>query len=87
MKTWALQDAKARLSEVVRAAKKKPQRITQRGEEAAVVISPEEYRSLQKKSGKGKEKTFYEIWSSAPKVPEFEPMPRTSEPMRKVDFD
>lgn len=43
---WALQDAKARLSEVVRAAQKTPQKITLRGEEAAFVISPEDFRKL-----------------------------------------
>ena len=42
---WALQDAKARLSEVVRMAKTEgPQRITVHGREEAVVISVEEYR-------------------------------------------
>jgi antitoxin Phd len=42
---WALQDAKARFSEVVRKAKSEgPQRITLHGREEAVVISVEEYR-------------------------------------------
>ena len=51
MKHWALHDAKARLSELVRATGKEPQSITLRGEEAAVLISAAEYRRLQ---GKGK---------------------------------
>jgi len=51
MKHWALQDAKARFSELLRAAKKEPQSITLRGEEAAVLVSAAEYRRLQ---GKGK---------------------------------
>ncbi len=42
---WALQDAKARFSEVVRRAKTEgPQQITVHGREEVVVISVEEYR-------------------------------------------
>ena len=42
---WALQDAKARFSEVVRKAKTEgPQRITVHGREEVVIISVEEYR-------------------------------------------
>lgn len=45
---WALQDAKARLSEVVRKAKTEgPQRITVHGREAVVVVSVEEYRRVK----------------------------------------
>lgn len=44
MRQWALQDAKARLSEVVRlAADDAPQEITLRGEPAVVVLSRKEY--------------------------------------------
>ena len=44
---WKLEDAKAKLSEVVRlAATNGPQWVTIRGKEAAVVIAPEEYRQL-----------------------------------------
>lgn len=42
---WALQDAKARFSELVRKAKTEgPQRITVHGREEVVVVSVEEYR-------------------------------------------
>jgi prevent-host-death family protein len=42
---WALQDAKARFSEVVRRAKTEgPQRITIHGREEVVILSVEEYR-------------------------------------------
>jgi prevent-host-death family protein len=45
---WSLQDAKARLSEVVRKAKNEgPQHITVHGHEAVVVISLEEYRRIK----------------------------------------
>ena len=44
MREWALQDAKARLSELVRLAMEHaPQEITLRGEPAVVVVSREDY--------------------------------------------
>jgi len=49
MGMWQLQEAKARLSEVVRkAAKEGPQKITVHGEPAAVVISSKEYERLKR---------------------------------------
>jgi prevent-host-death family protein len=46
-KSWKLEDAKARLSEVVRlAATHGPQLVTIRGKEAAIILAPEEYRQL-----------------------------------------
>jgi prevent-host-death family protein len=45
---WALQDAKARFSEVVRKARSEgPQRITVHGREEVVVVSVEEYRRFK----------------------------------------
>ena len=49
MTRWQLQEAKARLSEVVNSARKAPQEITVRGEPAVVVVSVEEYGRLRKK--------------------------------------
>jgi prevent-host-death family protein len=46
---WQMQEAKAMLSAVIRAAAAEPQIITVRGEEAAVVLSMEEYRKLSPK--------------------------------------
>ena len=44
---WKLEDAKARFSELVRrAATSGPQLVTVRGHEAAIVLSPEQYRQL-----------------------------------------
>ena len=83
-KHWALQDAKARFSELVRASAKEPQHITVRGEPAAVRLSEDEYRRLR--GDPAPTKTFAEIWKSAPKVPEFELPPRKREKMRKIDF-
>ncbi len=44
---WKLEDAKARLSEVVRrAASEGPQLVTVRGKQAAIIVDPETYRQL-----------------------------------------
>ncbi len=52
MGTWQLQEAKARLSELIKkAVKEGPQRITVHGEPAAVVISNDEYERLKHPSG------------------------------------
>ena len=46
---WRLQDAKARLSEVVRDAQTKgPQRVTLHGRDAAVIMSAEDFDRTQK---------------------------------------
>ena len=47
MTAWKMETAKARLSEVVRQAQAQgPQRITIRGEAAAVVLSQDDYAEL-----------------------------------------
>ena len=52
MRTWQLQEAKARLSEVIKKAKKEgPQSITIHGSTAAVIISTEEYERLKHPRG------------------------------------
>jgi antitoxin Phd len=44
---WQIQDAKARLSEVIaRACREGPQTITRHGAERAIVLSIEDYRAL-----------------------------------------
>lgn len=43
---WQLQEAKAMLSEVIKAAGREPQIITVRGKETAVILSFEDYKSL-----------------------------------------
>lgn len=51
MSKWQLQEAKNRLSEVVRkAADEGPQIITLRGDDAVVVIAADEYARLTRKS-------------------------------------
>ncbi len=45
---WLLQDAKARLSEVVRLAKSEgPQHVTVHGREEVVIVAAEEFRRLK----------------------------------------
>jgi prevent-host-death family protein len=52
MDTWPLQDAKARLSELVKeAVSHGPQTITLRGEPAVVVIAQRDYQRLRRGSG------------------------------------
>jgi prevent-host-death family protein len=45
---WQLQDAKAKLSEVIKNTVQEPQLITVRGAETAVVMSMDNYRKLVK---------------------------------------
>jgi antitoxin Phd len=52
MAQWQLQDAKARFSELVRAARRGPQTVTVRGEAAVVILSEQQYRSLQVRARK-----------------------------------
>lgn len=48
MKSWAIQDAKARFSEFLEASLKEgPQIVTKRGMEAAVLVPIAEWRRLQ----------------------------------------
>ena len=48
-RSWRLQDAKARFSEVVRLAREAgPQRVTVRGRDAVVILSSDEYDRLRR---------------------------------------
>lgn len=50
MRTWQLQEAKARLREVVKSARREgPQEISVRGEPAVVVLSTEEFDRLKRR--------------------------------------
>ena len=62
MGKWQLQEAKARLSEVIRrAGKEGPQKITVHGEPTAVVISTEEHKRLRHRKV-----TFVKLMRSSP---------------------
>ena len=84
MAKWALQDAKARLSEVVRAAKKEPQMITLRGEETAVLVSVDEYHRLKGRRSKSRPPTLLEALRACPY--EFEVPPRSKDRGRPVEL-
>jgi antitoxin Phd len=75
--TWQLQDAKAKLSELIDTAEKQgPQIITRRGVETVVVVPIEEWRRAQPK------KTLLEVLQSGPRG-ELDIPPRGSWKMRK----
>ncbi len=58
---WQLQDAKNKLSEVVRRAKEQPQIITLYGKPAVAVIDIDEYQALKKPK-----MTFLELMATCP---------------------
>jgi len=69
--SWALQDAKARFSEVVRKAKSEgPQRITVHGREEVVIVSVEEFRRA---TGERSGQALVDLFKNSP--------------LRDVDFD
>jgi prevent-host-death family protein len=47
-RSWSVQDAKNRFSEVVEAAQRKPQTVTKHGRPAVVVVAADEYDRLRK---------------------------------------
>lgn len=50
MKSWALQDAKAKFSAVIeRACREGPQVVTRRGEEMVVILDVEQFRRLTRR--------------------------------------
>jgi len=51
MQTWQMQEAKARMSEVVKRAQDQPQEITLHGKSVAVVISRETFDRLSQLQG------------------------------------
>jgi antitoxin (DNA-binding transcriptional repressor) of toxin-antitoxin stability system len=80
MDDWAVQDAKARLSEMLRKADSEPQVITHRGEPRY------EVRAIQPKKGVRKPMTLLEALRACPKDARFELPPRRRERMRKADL-
>jgi prevent-host-death family protein len=47
-RSWSVQDAKDRFSEVVNAARREPQTVTKHGKPAAVVVGVAEYERLRR---------------------------------------
>jgi prevent-host-death family protein len=80
--TWQLQEAKAMLSEVIKASIVKPQTITIRGKETAVILSIAEYEKLADPG-----LTLFEFIQSSPLRDLHLELPsRHSEEMREVSL-
>jgi len=80
MGQWQLQEAKARLSELVRASTEEgPQEITVRGRAAVVVISKAEYERLR-----NKKPSFVEFMRQSPLVGIELDIRRDRSPARKI---
>jgi antitoxin Phd len=47
LRRWSIQDAKNRFSEVVEAARRKPQAVTKHGKPTVVVVAADEYERLR----------------------------------------
>ena len=47
-RNWSVRDAKNRFSEVISAARREPQTVTNHGKPAVVVVAAEEYQRLQR---------------------------------------
>lgn len=79
---WQVQEAKARLSEVIeRAQSDGPQFITRHGTERAVVLSIKDYRALT-----APKLDFVSYLLSGPKVEDFE-IERDKDTGREVDLE
>lgn len=81
MSSWQLQEAKARLSELVKSAEHEgPQEITVHGRPAAVVLSASEYAKLS-----GASESLVAFMRKSPLQGSAEPaFPRDRSPARKV---
>ena len=79
---WQLQEAKAMFSEVIKASVLKPQIISVRGKDTAVIISIEEYKKFVRPR-----QTFCEFIQSSPlRDLDLELPPRQPEEMRDINF-
>jgi antitoxin Phd len=82
MGTWQLQEAKARLSEVIKkAAREGPQSITVHGEPTAVILSNEEYERLKHPRG-----SFVEFMRRSPLYGLELDLQRKQTPARKTEI-
>ena len=79
---WQLQEAKAMFSEVIKASALKPQIISVRGKDTAVIISISEYQRLV-----CPRQTFYDFIQSSPlRDLELELPPRLPEEIRDINL-
>ena len=89
MASWALHDAKARLSEVIdRALSEGPQHVTRHGRRAVVIVAAEDWERRQQATNGEPRMSFADFLLSAPQAPDgfdFELTPSNIRP-RDVDF-
>ena len=79
---WQLQEAKAMFSEVIKASALKPQIISVRGKETAVILSISEYQRLVRPR-----QTFFEFIQASPlRDINLELPPRLPEKMRDINL-
>ena len=80
MKSWQIQEAKQRLSEVIRlAVAEGPQKLTFRGEPSAWIISDEEYHQL-----KQRKESIVDFFQSSPHLEVEIPIERKKDLPRRV---
>lgn len=77
---WQLQDAKNKLSRVVREAEREPQVIMVRGEDKAVLVSADRYRELTRQD------TFVSFMQKSPWAEEELDLTRSRDTGRDVEF-
>ena len=87
MATWQVQEAKARLSELIDQAQTEgPQTITRHGKTSAIVLSPAEYESMKSMQPNLVDFLLY----SGPKFDDFEAefdVSRSQDTGREVDLE
>ena len=82
-RSWSVQDAKNRFSEVVEAARRMPQTVTKHGKPAVVVVNVVEYERLRQLE-RAKAPSFVEVILAMPQDDgEF---PRRNVRMRDLDL-
>ena len=81
--TWSIQDAKNRFSEVVDAARRRPQMVTKHGKPAVVVVAADEYKRLRRLE-RLKSPSFAQMLLAMPRGDvEFD---RIDTPQRDIEF-
>lgn len=81
-RSWSVQDAKNRFSEVVNAARRQPQMVTKHGKPAVVVVDASEYERLRDQQ-RAKAPSFADLLLAMPqdggKFPHLKARPRDLE--------
>jgi len=82
-RSWSVQGAKNRFSEVVEAAQREPQMVTKHGKPAVVVVAVSEYERLRRAS-RARAPSFVDLLVSIPQ--DGGEFTRSKVRMRDVDF-